>query len=283
MTDRKGTQSRVFFFFLRRGKAMLKKVFQFVALMLAILFVNISSVVAADLSPATERLLSDRPVVSTSVQRSTTGSSDWGHGFGYTDGVLMYSPWFGKLKGVLMTEQTVRLEYKCTALVKGTEHVATVVITAAVNPSLKVESDFHRLIAVYGAVGTKEGSKNMVNADDIRAGATTYLGQFQERLCGLIYGRSLKDLLKDPSIGYAEMLGRLVKQDLSSPFEVKVQTVRVVFPEEFLRALALKALEVPPAPKVVKKPAKPKVAKPVAVHPQPCCACMQVCTTPVRK
>lgn len=183
--------------------------------------------------------------------------------FGYRKGELVYSPWWGGDKKVSMTEQVTTFRYQCTRLISGTQHVATIRVTTAVSPSLIWEADYHRLVAIYGAVGTKGGNKDVVNGEDVIFGASTYLGQYQEMLCEMIARKSLADILIDPSAGLASGLGNLIRQDASAPWEMKIQTVRVELPDELLRALALKGIE--PAPKAVTPPCGPAPKKPIPI------------------
>lgn len=194
--------------------------------------------------------------------RSTVGSLDRFDTFGYRDGQLLYRPWTSPNKSVEMTEHAVQLGYRCTGMIPTTQHTAVIEVVAAVNPSLLWEIEYHRLVAIYGAIGTKNGNKNIVNKDDVAVGVMSYIGQQHEVMCAQAAKKSLKDLVTDPSIGYAATLNDLVKRDARSPFDIKVQTVRVMLPEELLRSLALKALSADPAPvakpkKVVPKPAAP--------------------------
>ena len=212
--------------------------------------------------------------------RSTVGSLDAFDTFGYRDGQLQYRPWTRPNKSVDMTEHAVQLGYRCTGLIPGTQHTAVVEVVAAVNPSLLWETEYHRLVAIYGAIGTKGGNKNIVNKDDVATGVVSYIGQQHEAMCAQAAKKSLKDLLTDPSIGYAATLNESVKRDARSPFDIKVQTVRVILPEELLRSLALKGLPADPAP--VAKPKKAAPQTPAAPATTCCvlCSAAAVCLPP---
>lgn len=188
--------------------------------------------------------------------------------FGYSKGMLIYKPWvFGYEKTVDMGEQTSMGYFNCPQMIAGTEQSAVFTITATFNPSLLWETEFHRLVAIYGALGTPNGNKNVVNKDDVKAGVLTYLGQWQEVLCRVVAQKSLKELLVDPTIS---IFPSPVENNQQAPFEIKIQTVRAVLPEDFLRKLALKGLGKPAPAPVAKKP----VAKPApAPAPQNSCCC----------
>lgn len=211
------------------------------------------------------------------------GDLNLSNSFGYSKGMLIYKPWvFGHEKTVDMGEQISTTGFKCPKLIDGTEHTVTVNVTVAFNPSLLWETEYHRLVAVYGALGTPNGNKNIVNKDDTKAGLVTYLGQWQEALCGAVAKKSTKELLTDPSVGLTPSLSEQIKADQRAPFEIKIQTTRAILPEEFLRKLALKGLEKPAPVPVVKKPAAKKpVAKPApATAPQSkCCSITCVAIT----
>ena len=151
----------------------------------------------------------------TVVPAGNIGSLDnlW-DSFGYEVGQLAYRPAIGWHKSVEMAEQTITKEYKCTALTAGTEHVPTVVVVAVATPSLLWESknEYHRLVAIYA----NGRSKNAVTAEDIASGVFNYLGQWQERMCALAK-KPMKELLIDPSLGFAETLTALVDGDDVSP------------------------------------------------------------------
>lgn len=213
------------------------------------------------------------------------GDLNLSNSFGYSKGMLIYKPWvFGYEKTVDMGEQISTPSFKCSKLIDGTEHTVTVNVTAAFNPSLLWETEYHRLVAVYGALGTPKGNKDIVNKDDLKAGLITYLGQWQTFLCDSSTKKSVKELLVDPSIDATPSLAERIKADLRAPFEVKVQTIRVVLPDELLRKLAAKALE-KPAPVPVPAVKKPKVTAPA---PQNSCCCTTIavftpaCANPVK-
>jgi hypothetical protein len=195
---------------------------------------------------------------------AAVGSLDnWWDRLGYRDGMLQYRPFIGPNKSVDMTEQVVKIPYKCAVMIQGTEHLVTVLVQTAVSPSRLWESDFHRLVAVHAGTGTKKGNLNTVTGDDIMAGALVHLGQRQERMCQVASKKSLSALLDDPTAGFAEELN---KPDAGSPFLVKVQTTEVDLPKELLRALAKKGLAaVATAPKKV-------APKPMQRPPQQCCS-----------
>jgi len=187
-----------------------------------------------------------------------------GHGFGYEGGMLVYYPWFSPTKTVDFGQQQAVFKYKCSALLAGTEHVATVSIVTSLNPSKLWESDFHRFTAIYGGLADPKQDKNIVTKSDLNLAAKSYVGKESESLCDLVSKKSLKDLLRDTSLGQAASLNEKFEKDLKSPFEFQVQSVKAELPEELLRALALKGIE-KPAPKVAyKKPA-----------PQSCCCPLQ--------
>lgn len=183
----------------------------------------------------------------TERRASTVGSYDWvWDRFGYTIGQLVYRPYWGANKSVYMTEQMVDPSYECPRLrVPETDHVLRVKVTAAVNPSLLWETDYHRLVAKHGATSGKHADKNVVSADDIKKGVERYIGQHQEALCQLAATKSLADLLRDPSLGAADGLNHRFQRDAKAEFEVAVQTTSVELPEALLRALALKGVTKP--------------------------------------
>jgi len=214
---------------------------------------------------------SDIPNVAPSGKISSL--DNWMDSFGYEVGQLAYRPSIGWHKSVEMAEQTVTKEYKCTALTAGTDHFPTVVVVAVANPSLLWESknEYHRLVAIYA----NGRSKNAVTPEDIAAGVSNYLGQWQERMCALA-NKPMKELLQDPSLGFAETLTALVEGDERSPFDIKVQTVKVVSADELTRALALKGLEKPAPAPVAKKP----TAKPAPAPQTGCCCNVTMVFTP---
>ncbi len=209
-----------------------------------------------------------------STQKSTVGDYYGINSFGYRDGMLISRPYFGQAKTVDMGEQMVTLPYKCTGFIVGTKHVPTVEVVAAVNPSLLWETEYHRLVAIYAALSTfgnggSLGDRNIVTKADMKAGVTNYIGQWQERFCAEVGKKTLRDLIANSSFGYADVLNGLVKADARSPFEVKVQTVKVIGLEELTRSLALEALDT--------RPKAPGPAKPKAITPICPCACTPVC------
>lgn len=175
---------------------------------------------------------------------STIKSYDWmWDRFGYTGGFLVYRPYYGPNKSVFMTQQLHEFAYECPRLrVPETDHALRVKVLAAVNPSLLWETDYHRLVAIYGAIARPNGDKNVISAEDVILGSKTYIGQHQEVLCRIASTKSLVDLVRDPSIGAAEELNRFFRRDASSAFDVLVQTTTVELPKDLLRALALKGL-----------------------------------------
>ena len=202
-------------------------------------------------------------VIAAPTARSVVGDyNSFSGALGYRNGQLLSRPFFDRNKSADMTEQVVYLPYKCMAIIAGTEHVPTIVITATVNPSLLWEGEFHRLVAIYGNLADKSGDTNRVTKADIEAGVDSYIGQHQERLCGVVAKKSLKDMLADASGGFADELNGLIEADTRSPFKVKVQTTKIVLPEELLRALALKAVEKLVTPPPAKKSTQPKAQAP---------------------
>ena len=113
---------------------------------------------------------------------------------------------------------------------------------AAISPSLLWETDYHRLVSRHGANSGKHVNKNVVSAEDVIAGAKTYVGQHQEKLCQFASTKSLAELLRDPSLGAAEELNRYFRRDAKAEFDVLVQKTSVELPEALLRALALKGV-----------------------------------------
>lgn len=181
--------------------------------------------------PLTERVVSKQ-----------VGSYDWvWDRFGYTDGQLVYRPYYGTNKSVYMSSQEASFSYACPRLrVPETDHALRIKVTAAFNPSLLWETDYHRLVAIYGSIARPNGDKNIVAAEDVVLGVKTYIGQHQEVLCRLAGTKSLDELLHDPSLGAAGELNRYFRRDAHSAFDILVQTTSVELPEELLRALALK-------------------------------------------
>lgn len=182
----------------------------------------------------------------TERRTSMVGSYDWvWDRFGYTNGQLVYRPYWGGNKSVYMTEQMADPSYECPRLrVPETDHVLRVKVTAAVNPSLLWETDYHRLVSIYGGL-SGHNNPNTVTAADVKMGVKTYLGQHQEALCRFAATKSLPELLRDPSLGAAEELNRYFRRDARSPFDILVQTTSVELPEPLLRALALKGVTKP--------------------------------------
>lgn len=206
----------------------------------------------------------------TGLPASVVGSLGW-HGFGYENGQLVDNPWFGKTKKVDMGEQVLTLVYNCSTLIAGTQHVPMVNVVTALSPSHLWETDFHRLVAIYGGLSNNLADKDIVTKLDLFMAASTYIGQHQEEMCALAAKKSLKEMLASPSLSFAVDLSDMTRFDKASPFDLKVQTVKVVLPEELLRALALKAIE---TPKVMRQNA--------AVPQQKCCQCVpMVCTQKV--
>lgn len=179
----------------------------------------------------------------TERRASTVGSYDWmWNNFGYTSGQLVYRPYWGGNKSVYMTQQIVAIPYECPRLrVPETDKPLKVKVTAAVSPSLLWESDYHRLVAIYGAISEKHADKNVVTAADVEKGAQRYVGQHQEALCRLATAKSLDDILRDPSLGAAEELNRYFRRDAQAPFDVLVQTSEVDLTKDDYRAIGLKA------------------------------------------
>ena len=208
--------------------------------------------------------VADTASTSTPAPASTVQSLDFGSTFGYVEGQLRYSPWFGARKSVHMGEQVILFTYKCSALIPNTEHTAMIAVTASVVPTIRWESEYHRFVSIYGAYGTKGGNKDIVTGSDVHAGAITYVGQWQEHMCAIAKKMSANDILSDNSITFAGELTKLIKRDAMSPFEIRTQTAKVVLPEELLRALAKKGLEA----KLVQKP-EPKRGKAMP-NPQSC-------------
>ncbi|TXH02031.1 MAG: hypothetical protein E6R05_04795, partial [Candidatus Moraniibacteriota bacterium] len=113
----------------------------------------------------------------TERRTSMVGSYDWvWDRFGYTNGQLVYRPYWGGNKSVYMTEQMADPSYECPRLrVPETDHVLRVKVTAAVNPSLLWETDYHRLVSIYGGL-SGHNNPNTVTAADVKMGVKTYLG-----------------------------------------------------------------------------------------------------------
>lgn len=191
------------------------------------------------------------------VTKSKVESFTFINRFGYRDGQLLYKPLMGKNKAVYMSEQTTQLLYKCSALVANTQHSIFVEVVAAVAPSVIWESEYHRLVAVYA----KGDDKNEVTANDVMSGVANYVGQWQERMCTMAK-RSVNDFLSDPGLVFAEVLTEIAAEDVRSPFDIKVQTVKVILPDELVRAVAVGQVKVQP-PSVKKPESKPTPKPPV--------------------
>ena len=197
-------------------------------------------------------------------------------GFGYARGWLVSDPVANPTKSVSASQQLITFTYNCTKVIVGTTTVARVEVVTAITPSKIWESgEFDRLVAVYGGTGSEEGDKNVVTASDVAVGAGRYLGQRQERICALVAGKSLRALVSNPGIGFAEELGKLLASDQRSPFEFQVQTTKVVLPEELMREIALRGLDaVAPLPKPRKVSKRPASKPATAPHEQQCsCTC----------
>lgn len=183
------------------------------------------------------------PVTERRVSKEVGVYNDW-NVFGYRDGFLLYRPYplFGFNKSVYVTQQIVELSYECAYLrVPETDMLLKVKVAAAVNPSLLWEADYHRLVAIYGAIGGLHANKDVVTAEDVKKGVERYIGQHQEALCRLASAKSLNDILQDPSLGSAEELNRYFRRDAGAAFDVLVQTTEVDLSKDDYRVIALKA------------------------------------------
>lgn len=193
--------------------------------------------------------------------------------FGYSSGKLVYGQWWKPDKSVEMGEQASAPEWKCPKLIEK-EEALTIKVTVAFNPSILWEMEYHRLVAIYGALGTPNGNKDIVTKDDLKAGLVTYLGQWQKDLCVKATQKSIKELLVDPSVDTVPPLSGQIKADLRSPFEIKIQMIEAIPPKALVNMWALKGLEKStPAPAPAVKKAAPT---PVPVPQNNCC-----CTTAV--
>lgn len=173
---------------------------------------------------------------------SRVGSYDWmWDGFGYTNGQLVYRPSFGSNKSVSMTEQVADLtKFECPRMkIAGTTEQLVIQLRAAFKPSLLWESDYHRLVAIYGGAD----NKNVVRDIDVRKGVENYLLQHVEALCQHAATKPIVELLRGGElIGAAATLNAFVRKDTAAPFDIMVHTTRVVVPQAFVDGLALKYL-----------------------------------------
>lgn len=186
-------------------------------------------------------LLAD-PLMERQLSKEVGSYNGWNI-FGYRDGFLFYRPYpmFGPNKAVFMRQQQRDFVYTCSKLrVPETDRDLRIKVTAAVNPSLLWEPDFHRLVSIYGAISGQHTDTNVVSAEDIFVGAKTYVGQHQEELCRLASTKSLDDVLRDPSLGAAGVLNRYFHRDARAHFEVVVQLTEVDLTKEDYRVIGLK-------------------------------------------
>ena len=120
------------------------------------------------------------PLTERHISRVGSYDSMW-DSFGYTNGQLVYRPSFGANKSVFMTEQVADLtKFECPRMkIAGTTEQLAIQLRAAFKPSLLWESDYHRLVAIYGGAD----NKNIVRDIDVRNGVESYLLQHVEALC----------------------------------------------------------------------------------------------------